>query len=221
MFYVTFNPGARAVFITDMNHPFRRALLPLIITILHWPGAALAQMQAQANKGQPQVWDFGLWAAGSSGEESTNSFAEAQILTAGLYVGRAITGELGRGWRRGWFEYGFDFSPLFAQFTPQRIHGTAFDPVVFRWLSTGSMRRATPFLELGGGGVYTSMNFPAGDTSTFNFIARGGGGILVATRPNQAIELSCRWWHISNANLGTRNPEFNGIQVGLGYHWFK
>jgi lipid A 3-O-deacylase PagL len=85
------------------------------------------------------------------------------------------------------------------------------------------MRRGlvSPFGELGGGGVYTPVNFPVGNSSTFNFIARGGGGILIATRHGQALELACRWWHISNANLGTQNPEFNGIQVSLGGHWFK
>jgi len=74
---------------------------------------------------------------------------------------------------------------------------------------------------LSGGAVHTTANFPAGDTSTFNFITRGGGGLLVLTKPNQALEVACRWWHISNANLGTRNPEFNGIQVSVGYHWMK
>jgi lipid A 3-O-deacylase len=135
-------------------------------------------------------------------------------------VGRA-TEEIGRGWLRGRFEYGVDFIPIFVQFTPERIFGTAFDPIILRWNSTRHRGPVSPFVELAGGGVHTGVNFPAGDSSTFNFIARGGGGVLIAIRQNQALELACRWWHISNANLGSRNPEFNGVQVSLGWHWFK
>jgi hypothetical protein len=29
-------------------------------------------------------WDFGVWAAGQTGEENTNSITEAQILSAGF-----------------------------------------------------------------------------------------------------------------------------------------
>jgi hypothetical protein len=43
----------------------------------------------------------------------------------------------------------------------------------------------------------------------------------IFTEPRQSIEIGCRWAHISNANLGVRNPEFNGIQVSVEYHWFR
>ncbi len=183
--------------------------------------ASATLAHSQSAEAQNPKWDFGIWAGGATGEEATNSFSEAQILTGGFYVGRVITGELGNHWYRGRFEYGFDVAPLFVQFQPQRIEGTAFDPLIFRWHSSPRGGAITPFLELSGGAVHTTANFPAGDTSTFNFITRGGGGLLVLTKPNQALEVACRWWHISNANLGTRNPEFNGIQVSVGYHWMK
>jgi hypothetical protein len=69
----------------------------------------------------------------------------------------------------------------------------------------------------GGGALYTNINLPAGDTSSFNFSARGGGGLRVFTQPRQSIEIGCRWSHISNANLGVRNPEFSGVQVSVEY----
>jgi hypothetical protein len=183
------------------------------------PLSASAQAPGLPEASTPQ-WDFSVWAAGATGEENTNSFSEAQILVAGVMVGRA-TREIGKGWRRGRFEYSVDFIPLFVQFTPQRVSGTAFDPVILRWNSSLHRGRVSPFAELGGGALHTRVNFPAGDSSTFNFIARGGGGILISTWHGQALELACRWWHISNANLGTENPEFNGIQVSLGWHWLK
>src|SRR6266849_4902604 len=41
------------------------------------------------------------------------------------------------------------------------------------------------------------------------------------TQGRQSLDVGCRWLHISNANLGVRNPEFNGVEISLGYHWFK
>jgi lipid A 3-O-deacylase len=170
---------------------------------------------------QSRGWDFGVFAAAATGEENTNIFSEAQILGGGVFLGKALTGEMGRGWRRGQLEFGADFLPVFVQLAPQRIYGVGLDPMVLRWNSSLHRGRVTPFVELAGGGLHTSQNLPAGDTSNFNFIARAGGGLQVATGHAQAFEIACRWWHISNANLGTRNPEFNGIQVSLGWHWFK
>lgn len=180
-----------------------------------------AQARAQGPELQAHHWDFGVWGAVATGEENTNSFSEAQIYTAGVSFSRALSSEIGRGWRRGRLEYGADFVPVFRQSSPQRIRGTAFDPVILRWESSLHAGRLAPFIELGGGGLQTNANFPRGDTSTFNFIARGGGGFLIPTTRAQALEIACRWWHISNANLGTQNPEFNGIQVSLGWHWFR
>jgi lipid A 3-O-deacylase len=176
---------------------------------------------AQAPELNRGTWDVSLWAAGATGEENTNSFSEAQIFSAGVFVGRVLTDEIGSGWRRGRMEYGADVNPVFVQFTPQRIHGVAFDPVILRWTSSLHRGSIAPYIELGGGAIRTNSNFPVGDTSSFNFIARGGGGILIATKRAQAFEIGCRWWHISSANLGNRNPEFNGIQINVGWHWYR
>jgi hypothetical protein len=202
----------------SMNGP-RCKIVTLLLVAVAMASATLAH--SQSSEAQNPKWDFSIWAGGATGEEATNSFSEAQIMIGGFYVGRVITGELGNYCYRGRFEYGFDVAPLFVQFQPQRIGGTAFDPLIFRWHSSPRGGAITPFLELSGGAVHTTANFPAGDTSTINFITRGGGGLLVLTKPNQALEVAFRWWHISNANLGTRNPEFNGIQVSVGYHWMK
>jgi len=190
-----------------------------LVVVLLFASLRHGTAQSQAYE-QPPHWDLSVFASGATGEESTNSFAEAQILTVGVSIGRMLNRD-SRHWYRGRWEYGFDLVPLFVQFTPDHIHGIAFDPVIVRWHSNARIGRAMPFLELGGGGLRTSTNFPSGDTSSFNFIARGGGGVQMAAGPGRAIELACQWWHISNANLGNRNPEFNGIQLSFGYHWFK
>jgi hypothetical protein len=170
---------------------------------------------------QDYKWDVSVWATAATGEENLNSFSEAQIVSAGVFIGRVLTPEIGSGWRRGRLEYGFDVMPVFVHLKPQRIYGGGIDPLILRWNSSLHAGSVAPYIELGGGAVRTNSNFPVGDTSNFNFIARGGGGIHVFTKRHQAFDIGCRWWHISNANLGVRNPEFNGIQLSLGYHWSK
>jgi lipid A 3-O-deacylase len=195
-----------------------RAVGPFVLVLMLLVHPVGAQSDSQ---GQPRNWDVGIWMAGATGEENTNSFAEAQILTAGIFAGKVLTGEIGSGWRRGRFEYGFDVIPLFRQFRPQPIYGGGFEPVILRWNSSLHTGHMTPYLELAGGAIRTNANLPSGDTSNFNFSARGGGGIQLFAKRRQSVEIGCRWWHISNANLGVRNTEFNGIQVSLGYHWFR
>jgi hypothetical protein len=207
--------------VLDVISRFRAAgpfilLLLLVHLVLVNPGYA----QAEPSQAHARTWDFSVWVAGGTGEEHTNSLSEAQILTAGVFVGKVLTGEIGNGWRRGRFEYGVAVIPLFRQFRPQPIYGGGFEPVILRWNSSLHAERVAPYIELAGGAIRTNSNFPTGDTSNFNFTARGGGGIEIFTKPHQSVDIGCRWTHISNANLGVRNPEFNGIQVSLGFHWF-
>lgn len=132
-----------------------------------------------------------------------------------------LTAEHLRSWRRGRLEYAFDFVPIFETYGNQRAHGVGFDPVILRWNSSLHTTRVAPYIDLGGGGLLTDKNLPPGNTSSFNFTPKGGGGIYVRTRQGQAFDIGLRWSHISNANLGVNNPEFNGIQLSLAYHWFK
>ena len=171
--------------------------------------------------GQNGNWDFSIWIAGATGEETRNSFTQAQIWTAGVFIGKVITSEIGSAWRRGNLEYGFDLIPVFVQSKIETMYGGGFDPLVLRWNSSRHIGRVLPFIELAGGAVLTTSNLPQGDTSSLNFAARGGGGIHIFTQSRQSLDVGCRWLHVSNGNLGIRNPEFNGVQISLGYHWFK
>lgn len=170
---------------------------------------------------QGRNWDFGIWVAGATGEENTNSFGEAQTVSAGVFAGKEVTGEVGGGWRQGRLEYGVSIIPIFWQLRPQRIYGGGFEPVILRWNSSLHARSLAPYIELAGGGLRTTAELPARYTSDFNFTVRGGGGIQIFTKGRRFVEIGCQWAHISNANLGVRNPEFNGIQVSLGFHWFR
>lgn len=196
-----------------------KGLVRLIVAVgVSWlPMIGVCQETASFDHG----WDLGMWVAVAMGEENTNSFAEAQILGAGPFVGRIINRRVGQGWLQGNLEYAFSLSPLFVQMRPQTLYGIAFEPIIFRWNSTHHLGRLLPYIELAGGGVRTSVNFPAGNTSNFNFTASGGAGFYLRSGSNQAWDFGAHWAHISNANLGIQNPEFNGIQICLAYHWFR
>ena len=64
-----------------------------------------------------------------------------------------------------------------------------------------------------GGAVITSSNVPPGNTSGFSFTPKGGGGIYTWTRRRHSFDIGLRWAHISNANLGVNNPQFNPVQL--------
>jgi hypothetical protein len=192
-------------------------------------GISLAFVLATASSAQSRLppneqntnLDFSVWAAGETGEETSNSFAQAQVWTAGVFAGIVLTDEIGKGWRRGRLEYGGDFVPIFETYGNQRTRGIGFDPVILRWNSALHTSHVSPYIELSGGGVWTPVNLPPGRTSDFNFMAKGGGGLYIRTRPHQAIDFGLHWSHISNANLGADNYEFNGIQLSVAYHFFR
>jgi Lipid A 3-O-deacylase (PagL) len=184
--------------------------------MLGWPAMGICQAEISSDR----VWDLGVWAAVATGEENTNSFTEAQILSAGPFVGRVVDPHAGHGWWAGNIEYGFSVSPLLLQVRPQHLYGIAFEPIILRWNSTHELGRVIPYIELAGGAVRTNVNLPAGNTSNFNFTASGGAGFYLRSKSGRAWDLGARWDHISNADLGIQNPEFNGIQVRLAYHWY-
>jgi hypothetical protein len=146
----------------------------LTLLLLAAFGAAKGQAPPPAHEG---TWDVSAWAAGATGEETRNSFTQTQIWTGGLFFGRVITGQIGRGWRQFNLEYGFDLVPLFAQSGNATIFGGRFDPILLRFNSSHKFGRALPYIELGGGTLFTTANLPPGNTGSFNFTVRGGGNL--------------------------------------------
>ena len=201
--------------------PIRKVNPIAIITLFVFAAAISTLSQDPTSDIHAAKWDFSIWIAGETGEEITNSFTEAQIWSAGVSAGRMLTDDLGHGWRRGKLEYAFDVMPVFETYGNQRTHGFGFDPVILRWNSALRKNGISPYVELSGGAVVTPVNLPPGNTSSFNFMAKGGGGIDCHTRARQALDIGVHWSHISNANLGVENYEFNGVQVNIAYHWYK
>jgi lipid A 3-O-deacylase len=177
---------------------------------------------AQEHRGaREETWDISIWAAGATGEENRNSLSEAQLWTAGVFIGKVIATDFGSGYLNGNLEYGFELVPITVSSGAQNLYAGGFNPVVLRWNSYRRSSHVLPYIELAGGAVISNANLPPGDTSSFNFAVKGGGGIEVLRKERQSLDFGCKWLHISNANLGVRNPEFNGLQISLGYHWFR
>jgi hypothetical protein len=81
----------------------RILLVPILVI-----SCLVGTLSAQVTESQNRRWDISIWAAGATGEENTNSFSEAQIFSAGIFVGKVLTYEIGSSWRRGRLEYTAD-----------------------------------------------------------------------------------------------------------------
>jgi len=195
------------------------ALLSLLLC------ASLAVAQNENPLKQP-VWELGPWVGGGTGLGEASAF---KFVSAGVRVGRVLTGEMGSGRFRGTFEWAADLMPLyevrqadFYTFGPDRwIYGGAFNPVVLKWNFTGG-RKNVPYIAAEGGLLLTTRDVPAVDTSSVNFLPGGAFGVYVLRGKRQALDLSVHITHISNASIADHNPGINAtMQFRVGYTWFK
>lgn len=76
-------------------------------------------------------------------------------------------------------------------------------------------RRIEPFLTSGGGFLY--FNHRMFGQTHFNFTAQLGGGLQLCTsNRHAALDLGYKYHHISNANLGARNPGMDSHMLFVG-----
>ena len=76
-------------------------------------------------------------------------------------------------------------------------------------------RRIEPFLTSGGGFLY--FNHRMFGQTNFNFTAQLGGGVqLFTSNRHAALDLGYKYHHISNANLGDRNPGMDSHMLFVG-----
>jgi len=179
--------------------------------------SALAQSLPSDSLAQG-AWELGLWTGG--GHSVSGGTADTGVWDAGVRVGKVLTGEHGSGWLRGNLEYAADFIPAYLLVFPkQTSYAGGFDPFILKWNFTGG-RKVAPYLELGGGVLFSLDNVPPG-TGNVNFTPQASFGVQIFTREKRAVSLAAKYVHISNAGLTTPNPGINTIQFSIGYHWFK
>ncbi|HUS19885.1 MAG TPA: acyloxyacyl hydrolase [Terriglobales bacterium] len=161
--------------------------------------------------------ELGVFVGGGTG---TGKRTNTQMLYAGGRFGYVLTPEIFSGPMRGNVEYVFDALPIFAVFQPQNAFGAGFNPFILKWNFT-SGKRMVPFIEAGGGVIFTNHDIPA-NTNNVNFTPQGGFGIHFLRSNHRAITASAKYLHISNSGLDRRNSGINAsVQFILGYTWFK
>ena len=157
-----------------------------------------------------------FWTAGGHG---TNGIAQhTGVWTAGFRYGWVITAPIGPSFLRGRFEYAVDAVPVFVLFQPSNIaYGAAINPVGLIW-DFDTHGRFAPYIELGGGTLFTDTQAPAG-TSRINFTSAGAVGMhFLAGKMTWTADV--RFMHISNAGLQVPNPGINTVELRLGLGWF-
>ena len=179
-------------------------------------GASSGFLRAALPKG---TWDLGVFGGGGIGL-FTASYTKYAIF--GVHIGRVLTQDHFQGWKRGNFEYAAEFMPAIWIYEPAgKVYGGSFNPIILKWNFTAN-KKIIPYILLDGSGLVTERDVPVGDTSYFNFMAGGSGGVHIMTGRKQALTLESRWLHISNANLGTYNPQLvSNFMFTVGYTWLK
>ncbi|MBV8205313.1 MAG: acyloxyacyl hydrolase [Acidobacteria bacterium] len=157
-------------------------------------------------------WDLGIWFAG--GHSVPGGTSGVGLFDAGLRLGKVLTRNHGAGALRGNFEYAIDVVPLYVVHQSSTVYGGGFNPINLKWNFT-SARRITPYLELGGGTLFSSQNVPAG-TNNVNFRTHAGFGIHA-----HPLTVEVRYEHVSNAGLASPNPGINSIQFMIGFNRFS
>jgi hypothetical protein len=144
----------------------------------------------------------------------TNSHGFSEFAGAFADVGKFISRKL---------ELGLDLHPLMVIRQPnghplgtgrETVPAAALD-VVLRWFPGPTPLGARWYLEVADGPFWSWHRVPAGGTR-FNFLTQAGTGLLFPAGKGWTVLTGYRWVHISNANLGDRNPAWNYHALVLG-----
>src|SRR5258708_23870411 len=160
-----------------------------------------------------------VWAG--VGHSVAGGTSRTGIFDLGLRYGWVITGAHLPGILRGRFEYAVDAVPVYLIFQPANTaYAVGFDPLGLKW-DFERRGRLTPYLELGGGVLFSNHNIPR-YTNKVNFSPSVAFGThILGEKYNWSVEV--RYMHISNAGLAANNPGLKTVQVrvGLGRFWKK
>lgn len=152
-----------------------------------------------------------LWTGG--GHSVPGGTKDTGVWNVGVRYGWILTEPHGPGFLSGRFEYAVDAVPAYLVFQPRNTaYGAGINPLGLKWIfaTRGSV---APYLELGGGTLFTTHEVPAG-TSTINFTSGAAFGMHFLGKHAWTLEL--RYQHISNAGLTVPNPGINTVQVRVG-----
>jgi len=188
-----------------------RFFLSAFVTLVAASVCCLAQATPEQGGNEVQIWT-------AAGHSVAGGTANTGVFDAGLRYGWILTRPHLPSMLRGRFEYALDVVPVFIVFQPANTaYGLGFNPLGLKW-NFERHGRLSPFLELGGGVLFTSHNVPT-FTNNVNFTPSAALGThILGAKYNWSIEL--RYLHISSAGLVQPNPGLNTVQVRLGFGKF-
>jgi hypothetical protein len=193
-----------------------RRLVPTLLLALLVCGTRAAPAVAQG-PGQRHSTEWAGITGGAtdlSGGARGGSFWAVQ-----LRWGKVLTAPHGPGPLRGTLEYAFEIVPAMLLRQDGAVYGGGFNPFFWQYNFT-SHRRVIPYLQVGGGTLWTSRDFPAG-TSSFNFTPQGGIGAYWVRTERSAVAFGVRYDHISNAGITKPNPGHNALYFYGGFSWWR
>lgn len=169
--------------------------------------------------------------AAQSGTEMARGSKEGETFVAGGHSvpgGRGDSGIFQFGFRFGRvllsgpksnFEYSIDLIPVYYITQRQNAYGASFTPFNLKYNWT-AFHRVVPYVELGGGVLFTNHDVPDG-TNSVNFTPQAGIGMHIPIKPgsNRHFAVALRYIHISNAGLAIPNPGLNTVlvKVSIGH----
>lgn len=190
----------------------------LLATFLLFCSSAAIAQSSKPLDGYP--WELALW--GGGGLSVPGGTQDTHMLNFGLRIGKVLTGDHGPGFLRGNFEWSADVIPVYYIWQPAPAVNTyagGFNAVNLTWNFTNSAK-TVPYLELGGGVLFSENNVPA-NANTTNFLTHAALGVRFFVRDKHALLFSTRYEHISNAGLAVPNPGINTVQFALGWNWLR
>lgn len=132
-----------------------------------------------------------------------------------LAWGRVLTDLRGPGWFRGRFEWSLEVVPAFVEWSSGEARGGGVSPLGWRW-NLEPRGRLLPYIEVGGGALWTSQPIPLGTTGS-NFTSYAGAGVRLLGARGHGLIASYRLHHISNGNRLRQNPGVNAHLLTLGW----
>jgi lipid A 3-O-deacylase len=156
--------------------------------------------------------EFEIWTGG--GHSVPGGTSDTSVWNVGVRYGWILTEPHGPGFLNGRFEYVLDAVPVFMVFQRYNTaYGAGFNPLGLKW-DFAARGRIEPYLELGGGVLFTNHQVPIG-TSAVNFTPTAALGMHLLG-DKHAFSVEVRYLHISNAGLSSPNPGVNTVQVRVG-----
>jgi lipid A 3-O-deacylase len=183
----------------------------IAIVLLLLSSVAWAQQRPEDGGRELQLWTGG-------GPSVPGGTSDTSVWNVGVRYGWILTRPHGPGFLKGRFEYAVDLVPVFTVFQRYNTaYGAGFNPLGLKW-DFAARGRIEPYLELGGGTLFTNHQVPIG-TSSVNFTPSAALGMHVLD-DKYAFSVELRYLHISNAGLSSPNPGINTLEVRVGWGKF-